>query len=44
MDGNKNEEMTIREQIEWLLDHIEDEKLLRTILAMVATVYCGGRW
>ena len=45
---NENEDrkasMTVREQIEWLLDRIDDDKQLRTILAVVATIYSGGRW
>ena len=35
--------MTIRQQIEWLLDHIEDDRQSRAILAAVARIYSGGR-
>lgn len=37
MKGDKS--MTIREQIEWYLDRITDEKLLKRILAVVARLF-----
>lgn len=39
MKGDKS--MTTREQIEWYLDRITDEKLLKQILAAVGRLFVG---
>ena len=36
--------MTIREQIDWLLDRIEDEDVMKLILSVVARIYAGKRY
>ena len=34
---------SIREQIEWYLDRISDDKLLRKILAVINRLFVGGK-
>lgn len=41
---DKSKQVTIREQIEWMLDKIEDKKTLTLIFHFINRVYVGGRW
>ena len=42
-DAQEEKKESIREQIEWYLDRIKDEKMLRKILMLINRLFVGGR-